>query len=79
MTQATDNRALGFDPREFDTDPVEKAYRDALADGLERVLERGADTLADIVKGLNAASVTTKSGGAWSEELLAAELDQLGR
>lgn len=79
MAQATDNRDLGFDPREFNTDPVEKGYRDALADGLERVLERGADGLADIVTGLNALSVTTMSGAPWSEELLAAELDRLGR
>lgn len=79
MGQATDNRALGFDPREFNTDPVDKAYRDALADGLERVLEHGADTLADVTKGLNELSVSTKSGGPWSEETLAAELDRLGR
>jgi hypothetical protein len=75
----TDNRDLGFDPREFNEDPVEKAYRNALADGLERVLERGADTLPAIVSALNAASVTTKSGGAWTEDTLAAELDRLGR
>jgi len=75
----TDNRELGFDPREFNEDPVEKAYRDALADGLERVLDRGADTLAGIVAALNAASVTTKAGGAWTEDTLAAELGRLGR
>ena len=74
-----DNRALGFDPREFDEDPVEKAYRDALADGLERILDKGADTLADLVAALNAASVTTKRGGPWTEAALAAELERLGR
>lgn len=79
MAQATDNRDLGFDPREFNTDPVETAYRDALADGIERVLERGADTLAEMVKGLNELSVFTKSGAPWSEATLAAELDRLGR
>jgi hypothetical protein len=79
MTQATDNRVLGFDPREFNEDPVEKAYRDALADGLERVLDRGAETLGDIVTALNAASVTTKGGGPWTEETLASELSRLGR
>ena len=79
MSQATDNRGLGFDPREFNEDPVEKAYRDALGDGLERVLDSGADTLGAIVTGLNAASVTTKSGGLWTEDSLAAELNRLGR
>lgn len=79
MCPPTENRDLGFDPREFDTDPVERAYRDALADGLERVLERGADTLDGIVSGLNALSVSTKSGGRWTEDLLTAELDRLGR
>jgi hypothetical protein len=75
----TDNRDLGFDPREFNEDPVEKAYRNALADGLERVLGQGTDTLPAIVAALNAASVTTKSGGAWTEDTLAAELGRLGR
>lgn len=79
MTQAMDNRDLGFDPREFNNDPVEKAYRDALGDGLELVLERGADTLADIVKALNDASVTTMSGAPWVEDSLEAELGRLGR
>ncbi len=79
MTKATDNLDLGFDPREFHTDPVETAYRDALADGLERVLSAGADTLGEIVKGLNELSVTRVSGAAWTEESLAAELDRLGR
>src|SRR5258705_491714 len=32
-----DNKALGFDPNEYDTNPVEVAYRNALADGLERL------------------------------------------
>ena len=75
----TDNHDLGFDPREFNEDPVEKAYRNALADGLERVLDKGTDTLVAIVAALNTASVTTKSGGAWTEDTLAAELERLGR
>jgi hypothetical protein len=79
MTKATDNRDLGFDPREFHTDPVETAYRDALADGLERVLGGSAETLGEIVKGLNGLSVTRVSGTPWTEESLAAELDRLGR
>jgi hypothetical protein len=79
MRDATNNLDLGFDPREFNADPVEKAYRDALADGLERVLERGAETLADILKTLNEMGVTTMSGTPWTDETLAAELDRLGR
>lgn len=74
-----DNRELGFDPRIFDTDPVETSYREALADGLERVLERGADSLGELVTGLNAIHVTAKDGTPWTEAALAAELDRLGR
>ncbi|MGH7088343.1 MAG: recombinase-like helix-turn-helix domain-containing protein [Stellaceae bacterium] len=74
-----DNRELGFDPRIFDADPVEASYREALADGIERVLERGADTLEDLVKALNAIHVTAKDGAAWTEAALGAELDRLGR
>jgi hypothetical protein len=74
-----DNRDLGFDPNEYDTNPVHIAYRNTLADGLERVLEGGAETLADIVKGLNAQSVFASDGSAWTEETLAAELARLGR
>jgi hypothetical protein len=80
MTDALDNRALGFDPRIFTADPVELAYMNALADGLEHVLGRdGADTLAAIVAGLNERHVTTKNGTAWTEVTLAAELNRLGR
>lgn len=79
MREATDNRSLGFDPRIFTSDPVELAYVNALADGLERVLEGGADTLAAIMAGLNQRHVTTRSGTAWTEEALAAELDRMGR
>jgi hypothetical protein len=79
MGQAIDNRKLGFDPRTFDTDPVEKAYRDALADGLERALERGVVTLEELMHALNKASVTMKDGTPWTEQALAAELARLGR
>jgi hypothetical protein len=79
MKQATDNREFGFDPREFNTDPVEKAYRDALGDGLERVLDGGAETLADIVEALNESSVTTQNGEPWTEETLTAELNRLAQ
>jgi recombinase-like protein len=74
-----DNKTLGFDPNEYDTNPVEVAYRNALADGLERVLDKGAESLADVVKGLNELSAFANDGSAWTEEKLAAELSRLGR
>ena len=74
-----ENRDIGFDPNEYNTDPVEKAYRDALGDGLERVLDAGADTLAAVVAALNERSVTGPGGKSWTEETLASELNRLGR
>jgi hypothetical protein len=79
MKLATDNRDFGFDPREFDADPVEKAYRDALGDGLEKVLDGGAESFEDIVNGLNAISVTTRAGLPWTEATLAEELNRLAQ
>ncbi len=77
--QIPDNRSLGFDPNIYDTDPVGVAYRNALADSLERVLDNGAESLADIVKGLNELSAFGPDGSAWTEETLASELARLGR
>lgn len=74
-----DNKILGFDPNEYDTNPVTVAYRSTLADGLERVLDQGAETLADVVRGLNELSAFAVDGSAWTEETLAAELSRLGR
>jgi hypothetical protein len=79
MKLATDNRDLGFDPREFNLSPVDKAYQDALGDGLEHVLGAGAETIEDLVKGLNELSVTGPNGEAWTTESLAAELNRLGQ
>jgi hypothetical protein len=76
---AIDNRTLGFDPAEYDTNPVEVAYRTALADSLERVLDKGAESLTDIVKGLNELSTFGADGSAWTEQKLASELSRLGR
>jgi hypothetical protein len=74
-----DNRVLGFDPSEYDTNPVAVAYRSTLADGLERVLDRRAETLGDVVRGLNELSAFAPDGSAWTEETLAVELSRLGR
>jgi hypothetical protein len=73
------NRDLGFTPDEFDSNPVDKAYRDALADALETVLDNGADTLEAIVSALNELSVTAPGGMAWTPALLESELTRLGR
>lgn len=53
-------------------------YENALGDGLERVLGAGAETLAQIAAGLNAANVSGPDGKAWTESSLAAELHRLG-
>jgi len=74
-----DNRDLGFDPSEYDTNPVAVAYRNTLADGLERVLDKGVETFADIVRGLNDVSAFGPDGSAWTEQTLAAELSRLAR
>ena len=76
---ATQNQDLGFDPAEHNHDPVEKAYRDALADGLETVLQNGAETLQDLVSGLNALSVFGPNSMSWTPELLERELARLGQ
>lgn len=53
-------------------------YENALGDGLEQVLENGAETLAQIAEGLNGANVFGPDGQAWTEASLAAELHRLG-
>jgi len=56
----------------------DKSYEDVLGDGLEAVLATGADSLADIVRGLNERNVSGPSGQAWTEALLSRELRRLG-
>jgi hypothetical protein len=73
------NQDLGFDPAEHNHDPVEKAYRDTLANGLETVLQNGAESLEDLVKGLNNLSIFGPHGVSWTPELLETELSRLGR
>lgn len=74
-----DNKELGFDPNVYDTNPVEVAHRLALADGLERVLEQGAETLADIIRGLNDLNVTAPDGSGWSEDIFESEIRRLAQ
>lgn len=79
IRRPNENQGFGYDAEEVGVDPIEKAYRDALGDGLEAVLGAGAQELGDIVKGLNERHVTGPSGEPWTEERLAAELNRLAR
>ena len=58
--------------------PPNTSYDDLLGDGLQAVLGQGAETLAEIVKGLNEINVHGPNGESWTEGLLAAELKRLG-
>lgn len=69
--------SFNFDPYDYNADPVEKAYRDTLGDGLELVLGGGVSTLTDLVNGLNSISVVSPLGKSWTEELLEEELRRL--
>lgn len=73
------NQGKSYDADSETLDPREQAYRDALGDGLEIVLGGGADTLAAIADGLNARNVHGPRGQRWTDELLAAELERIGR
>ncbi len=73
------NQGKSYDADWEVLDSREKAYRDALGDGLEIVLGGGAESLADIAEGLNAHNVHGPKGQRWTEELLEAELERLGR
>jgi hypothetical protein len=78
-----DSKTLANQGKSYDADweaidSQEKAYRDALGDGLEIVLGDGAETLAAIAQGLNAHNVHGPKGQRWTEELLEAELERLG-
>jgi len=55
-----------------------KPYEDALGDGLEAVLAKGAATLDAIAAGLNEMNVHGPNGEKWTEALLAAEFKRLG-
>ena len=77
MVDAVDNRKLSFHPDDFVADPVERAYRDRLGDGLEIVLGDGTDTLEGLAEGLNSLGTTQRSGALWTPVLLEAELRRL--
>lgn len=54
------------------------AYEDALANALERVFEDGAETLEQVVAGLNAAGVRLPDGRSWTPALFETEMARLG-
>ncbi len=56
-----------------------RSYEDRLGDGLEFVLSNGADSLESIAGGLNEINVSGPRGERWDKDLLASELNRLGR
>jgi hypothetical protein len=68
---------LSFNPNEPGLDVPELAYRDRLGDGIETLLDEGADTLAEMVAGLNRLGVADPTGAAWTDASLTAELRRL--
>lgn len=59
-------------------DAAPTAAENALADALERSLEKGATTLEQLACDLNAENLLAPGGDSWSAEQLAAELHRLG-
>ncbi len=74
-----ENQGKSYDAEWETHDPDERAYQDALGDGLEIVLGGGAETLAAVVEGLNARDVDGPQGQRWTEALLEVELERLAR
>lgn len=68
---------LSFNPFEAELSPTEKAWRAALATGMESVLEAGAASLDDLVRGLNDKNVPDRAGRSWTATSLEAELSRL--
>lgn len=54
------------------------AYENALGDALEQVFAAGAESLADVVAGLNRLNLRMPTGDPWTDESFAAELARLG-
>lgn len=75
MSQVTDH--LSFNPNVYESDPVELGYRDRLGDGLEQLLGGGADTIEELVSGLNDLGVTSRTGERWDSAKLEQEFRRL--
>ncbi len=78
-SEIIENQGKSYDAGWEVLDDREMAYRDALGDGFEIVLGDGAETLAAIVKGLNAHNFHGPKGQRWTERLLESELRRIGR
>jgi hypothetical protein len=53
-------------------------YENALGDAFEAVFEQGAETLEQVVQGLNGAGIRTPDGQAWTVASFEAEMARLG-
>ena len=54
------------------------AYENALGDAFEQAFEGGAQSLEEVVQGLNAAGLRSPGGQAWSVSSFEAEIARLG-
>ncbi len=62
MTSAH-NQDLGFDPAEYDSNPVEKGLSRCLREWIGDGARSGAETLEAIADGLNGSSIPGPGGG----------------
>lgn len=53
-------------------------YENALGDAFETLFERGAETLDEVVAGLNTIGLRTPDGHAWTVAVFEAEMARLG-
>lgn len=78
-SSSTANQGRSYNAEWEVLDDKEKRYQDGLGDGLETVLGAGAETLAEIVAGLNDNNVHGPRGQRWTEPLLESELERIAR
>ena len=53
-------------------------WENALGDALEEIFEGGAQTLEEIVSGLNSSAVKAPGDKAWTVEIFLAEMERMG-
>lgn len=54
------------------------SYENTLGDALERVFDDGAESLEEVVQGLNAQGIRLPDGRGWTPELFETEMARLG-
>lgn len=70
----------GFDNRVWQNrERVPEAFELSLIEGLETVFSGGAQSLADVISGLNNAGYNDRQGAPWTEISFQQELAVLGR